>query len=69
MGWPVTACMISKASSGGRAHTLLADIAVGLFAGLVATQVTDLAQGPLQRVTPDSVGRLEKRFSRTLRGL
>ncbi len=40
---------------------LLADIAVGLFAGLVATQVTNLAQGPLQRMMPDSVGRQEKR--------
>ncbi len=46
---------------GFRNEVLLADIAVGLFAGLVATQVTNLAQGPLQRVTPDSVGRQERR--------
>ncbi len=44
-----------------RAQTLLADIAVGLFAGLVATQVTDLAQGPLQWLTPGRVERQEKR--------
>jgi hypothetical protein len=37
------------------ARALLADIAVGLLAGLVATQVTDLAQGPLRRMTPTSV--------------
>ena len=60
-GWPVTISMISTASSDRRTQTLLADIAVGLFAGLVATQVTNLAQGPLQWVTPDSVGRQEKR--------
>jgi len=46
---------------GLRGETLLADIAVGLFAGLVATQVTNLAQGPLQRMMPDSVGRRERR--------
>jgi hypothetical protein len=40
---------------------MLADTAVGLFAGLVATQVTNLAQGPLQRITPDSVKWWEKR--------
>ena len=61
MGRPVTASMTSGASSGRRAHTLLADIAVGLCAGLVATQVTNLAQGPLQRATPGSVGRQERR--------
>ena len=61
VGWPVTAFMTSTASSDRRTQTLLADIAVGLFAGLVATQVTNLAQGPLQWVTPDSVGRQEKR--------
>lgn len=35
-----------------RARTFLADIAVGLLAGLVATQVTNLVQGPLRRLTP-----------------
>lgn len=53
--------MTSGAFRDGRAQTLLADIAVGLFAGLAATQVTNLAQGPLQRMTPDSVGRWERR--------
>ena len=61
MGRPVTAFMTAEASRDRRAQTLLADIAVGLFAGLVATQVTNLAQGPLQRMTPDSVGRQERR--------
>ena len=61
MGWPVTASMTFEASRSPRARTLLADIAVGLFAGLVATQVTNLAQGPLQRMTPDSVRQQEKR--------
>jgi len=61
VGRPVTASMTSGASEGRRAQTLLADVAVGLFAGLVATQVTNLAQGPLQRMTPDSVGRRERR--------
>lgn len=42
-------------------HSVVVDIAVGLFAGLVATQVTNLAQGPLKRLTPDSVERHEKR--------
>ena len=36
-------------------HSVLADVAVGLFAGLAATQLTNLAQGPLKWVTPDSV--------------
>ena len=53
--------MILGASRDRTAQTLLADIAVGLFAGLVATQVTNLAQGPLQCMTPDSVGQQEKR--------
>ena len=53
--------MTSGAFKDRRAQTLLADIVVGLFAGLVATQVTNLAQGPLQRVTPGSVGRQERR--------
>lgn len=61
MGRPVTASMTLEASSDPRARTLLADIAVGLCAGLVATQVTNLAQGPLQRMTPGSVGRQERR--------
>lgn len=30
------------------------DIAIGLVAGYFATKATDLAQGPLQRATPDS---------------
>ncbi len=38
-----------------RAQTFLTDIAVGLLAGLVATQVTNLAQGPLRRLTPRHV--------------
>lgn len=53
--------MTSGASRDRRTQTLLADIAIGLFAGLAATQVTNLAQGPLQQVTPDSVGRQERR--------
>ena len=61
MGRPVTASMTSGASRDHRAQTLLADIAVGLFAGLAATQVTNLTQGPLQRMTPDSVRQQEKR--------
>ena len=44
-----------------RVQTLLAGIAVGFFAGLVATQVTNLAQGPLQWLTPVSVERQERR--------
>jgi len=42
-------------------HSILVDIAVGLFAGLVATHVTNLTQGPLKRLTPDSVDRHEKK--------
>ena len=38
-----------------REQTSLADIAVGLLAGLVATQVTNLVQGPLRRLTPRRV--------------
>ena len=45
------------------AQPLLADLAVGMAAGLVATQATDLAQGPLRRATPDSVRRQEQRAS------
>lgn len=43
-----------------RAQTFLADIAVGLLAGLVATQVTNLAQGPLRRLTPSRVKAWER---------
>jgi hypothetical protein len=46
-----------------RAQPLLIDVAVGLFAGLVATWATDLAQGLLRRATPDSVRRQEARVS------
>ncbi len=53
--------MTLEAPRNGKARTLVADVAVGLFAGLAATQVTNLAQGPLQRVTPGSVGRRERR--------
>ena len=42
---------------------LLADVAVGLLAGFVATRVTDLAQGPLRRATPEGVRRREARVS------
>ena len=42
-------------------HPVWIDIAVGLVAGLAATQVTNLAQKPLKRVTPDNVDRHEKR--------
>ncbi len=42
---------------------LLADVAVGLLAGFVATKATDLAQGPLRRATPDNVKRREARVS------
>lgn len=44
-----------------RVQTLPADIAIGLFAGLVATQVTNLAQRPLQWMTPASIEQQEKR--------
>ncbi len=42
---------------------LLADVAVGLAAGLVATWATDLAQGPLRRATPEGAKRREARVS------
>src|SRR5215207_5185201 len=42
---------------------LLADVAVGLAAGLVATWATDLAQGPLRRATPEGAKRWEARVS------
>lgn len=41
-------------------EAIWADIAVGLFAGLVATQVINLAQKPLKRITPKSVDQHEK---------
>jgi uncharacterized membrane protein YagU involved in acid resistance len=46
-----------------RAQPLLADLAVGLAAGLVATWATDLAQGPLRRATPEGARRREARVS------
>ncbi len=42
-------------------QSVLAGIAVGLFSGLVATHVTNLAQRPLKWVTPDSVDQHEKK--------
>ena len=39
----------------------LTDIAVGFVAGLVATEVTNLAQVPLNRLTPARVKRVERR--------
>lgn len=42
-------------------RVFLTDIAVGVAAGLAATAVTDLAQGPLNRLTPDHVKRAERR--------
>ena len=53
--------MASKKHGDRQASTLLSDLTVGLFAGLVATQVTNLAQGPLQRMTPGRVEQQEKR--------
>ena len=46
-----------------RARPLLVDVAVGLFAGLAATAVTDLAQEPLRRATPEGVKRREAQIS------
>ncbi len=46
-----------------RRKTLLADTAGGIAAGLWATWVTDLAQGPLRRATPDRVKRREAQVS------
>ena len=43
-----------------RTHSVLTDVAVGLFAGLVATAVTNLAQRPLKRLTPARVEGHEK---------
>ena len=42
---------------------LLADVAVGLLAGVIATKATDLAQGPLRLATPEGVRRREARVS------
>ncbi|BAU92421.1 hypothetical protein MPPM_3816 [Methylorubrum populi] len=42
-------------------HSVWSDIAVGLLAGWVATQVTNLAQGPLRRATPERVDRHEEK--------
>lgn len=42
------------------ARVFLTDIAIGLVAGLVATEVTNLAQGPLNRMTPRHVKRVER---------
>ncbi len=46
-----------------KAQPLLADVAMCLFAGLVATWATDLAQGPLRRATPEDAKRREARVS------
>ena len=48
---------------GRTAQVFLTDTAVGLLAGLVATQVTNLAQRPLARMTPERVKRQERRVS------
>lgn len=42
-------------------HAVWADIAVGLLAGWVATQVTNLAQRPLRRATPEHIDRHEEK--------
>ena len=39
----------------------MTDIALGLGAGLAATQMTNFAQRPLKWITPDSVERHEKK--------
>ena len=49
------------AENGAPRNLILVDIAIGLFAGLVATHVTNLAQAPLKWVTPDSVERHEEK--------
>lgn len=58
--------MYSRKRASGRSGDLPAqsvwiDIGIGLVAGLVATQVTNLAQNPLKWVTPDHVDRQEKK--------
>ena len=40
--------------------SLFINLAIGLSAGLMATQVTNAAQGPLKWLTPDSVDRHER---------
>lgn len=51
----------SLASSDKRPQdSIWPDITAGLFAGLVVTQVTNLAQKPLKRITPKSVDQHEK---------
>lgn len=45
----------------GLAHPVWVDLGVGLAAGLVATLATNLAQGPLRRMTPERVQRRERR--------
>ena len=42
-------------------HPIWVDVTIGLSAGLVATLVTNLAQHPLSRMTPEWVHRQEKR--------
>lgn len=42
-------------------RTLVADIVIGVIAGLVATKVTDWAQAALYSVTPAKVREKEKR--------
>ena len=42
-------------------HSVVADIAIGVFAGFAATLATNLAQKPLSWVTPETVDRHEKR--------
>lgn len=42
-------------------HRIWVDITIGLSAGLIATLVTNLAQHPLKRMTPERVHRHEKR--------
>ena len=44
-----------------RRGALLLDIAVGLAAGLLATEVTNLVQGPLRSLTPKRARRQERR--------
>ncbi len=41
-------------------HPVLADVAIGLFAGLAATQLTNVAQRPLKWLTPDRVAFRER---------
>ena len=41
----------------------LADVAIGLAAGLFANWATDLAQGPLRRATPEDARRREAQVS------